>query len=89
MCDHVDEHVQKEISSLSDLSLRILSLEDETGVAACRNEGLQQANGEYVYFLDSDDYILEDTLFHMTEHLNGQDMVYGTIRNTWNNKANF
>lgn len=89
VCDHVDEHVQKEIPGLSDLSLRILSLEDETGVAACRNEGLQQANGEYVYFLDSDDYILEDTLFHMTEHLNGQDMVYGTIRNTWNNKANF
>ncbi|WP_300398291.1 bifunctional glycosyltransferase family 2 protein/CDP-glycerol:glycerophosphate glycerophosphotransferase [Faecalicoccus sp.] len=89
VCDHVDEHVQKEIPGLSDLSLRILSLEDETGVAACRNEGLQQATGEYVYFLDSDDYILEDTLFHMTEHLNGQDMVYGTIRNTWNNKANF
>lgn len=89
VCDHVDEHVQKEIPSLSDLSLRILSLEDETGVAACRNKGLQQATGEYVYFLDSDDYILEDTLFHMTEHLNGQDMVYGTIRNTWNNKANF
>lgn len=89
VCDHVDEHVQKEIPGLSDLSLRILSLEDETGVAACRNKGLQQATGEYVYFLDSDDYILEDTLFHMTEHLNGQDMVYGTIRNTWNNNANF
>lgn len=89
VCDHVDEHVQKEIPGLSDLSLRILSLEDETGVAACRNKGLQQATGQYVYFLDSDDYILEDTLFHMTEHLNGQDMVYGTIRNTWNNKANF
>lgn len=89
VCDHVDEHVQKEIPGLSDLSFRILSLEDKTGVAACRNKGLQQATGEYVYFLDSDDYILEDTLFHMTEHLNGQDMVYGTIRNTWNNKANF
>ena len=89
VCDHVDEHVQKEIPSLSNLSLRILSLEDETGVAACRNKGLQQANGEYVYFLDSDDYILEDTLFHLVEHLNGQDVVYGTIRNTWNNKANF
>ena len=89
VCDHVDETMQKEIPSLSNLSLRILSLEEKTGVAACRNKGLQQATGEYVYFLDSDDYILEDTLFHMTEHLNGQDMVYGTIRNTWNNKANF
>lgn len=89
VCDHVDETMQKEIRNLSDLSLRILSLEEKTGVAACRNEGLQQATGEYVYFLDSDDYILDDTLFHMTEHLNGQDMVYGTIRNTWNNKANF
>ncbi len=32
------------------------------GVAFCRNAGLKKAKGNYVYFIDCDDYLLEDAL---------------------------
>lgn len=59
------------------------------GCAACRNVGMQYAMGEYIYFLDADDYVLENTLGLLAVHAHGEDIVYGTISNTWNNKANY
>ena len=59
------------------------------GCAACRNVGMQYAMGEYIYFLDADDYVLENTLGLLEVHAHGEDIVYGAISNTWNNKANY
>lgn len=39
------------------------------GVAVTRNKGLEYARGEYIYFLDSDDWIDENTLFVMVQSL--------------------
>lgn len=59
------------------------------GCAACRNVGMQYAMGEYIYFLDADDYVLENTMGLLAVHAHGEDIVYGAISNTWNNKANY
>lgn len=59
------------------------------GCAACHNVGMQYAMGEYIYFLDADDYVLENTLGLLAVHAHGEDIVYGAISNTWNNKANY
>lgn len=59
------------------------------GCAACRNVGMQYAMGEYIYFLDADDYVLENTLGLLAVHAHGENIVYGAISNTWNNKANY
>lgn len=40
----------------------IIITQENHGLGYTRNIGMERAKGEYIYFLDSDDYILEDTL---------------------------
>lgn len=37
------------------------------GVAYCRNIGLEKATGDYVYFIDCDDYLLDDALARLVK----------------------
>ena len=46
----------------TDSRIKILQYEKNRGLGGARNYGIQNANGEYVLFVDSDDYINEDTI---------------------------
>ena len=45
-----------------DSRIRCITTKYNMGLSGARNEGLKEANGKYVFFLDSDDYIKEDLL---------------------------
>ena len=45
---------------------RIIHHEQNKGLSGARNTGIREATGEYLYFLDSDDYIMPDCIEKLT-----------------------
>lgn len=60
-------------------------LRDCTGVAHVRNIGIVEAKGEYLFFLDSDDYLLEGALLNLLKEAEEQraDFTYSKRVGTW------
>lgn len=60
-----------------DITVRILCHETNQGVAVARNTAIEVVSGEYIYYVDADDYIEPDTLstlYHTAED-NKADVV--------------
>ncbi len=55
-------------------NLRVITQPNQ-GMSAARNCGLKEAKGEYVWFVDSDDWICEDAVATLLPLLNGEDVV--------------
>lgn len=66
-----------EILKLRITSPHMVINQDNRGVAAARNAALQHINGRYVLFLDSDDYLDQDTIEKLvsTADITGADIV--------------
>ena len=45
-----------------DSRVRYYRVNENEGVSVSRNHGIEQSNGEYITFIDSDDYIVEDMI---------------------------
>ena len=58
-----------------DERIEVYSLDSNQGQSAARNEGLLHATGEFVSFVDADDYIDSDFYTYMLQHIGDLDCV--------------
>lgn len=65
-----------------DSRIKLFHFEERRGVGAARNYGLDRATGEFIYFLDSDDYIPKKTLSMLMENIGNHDLIKGRIKTT-------
>ena len=65
------------------IHFRIVQHEHNSGISSARNTGCHVAKGDYVIFIDSDDYLLDGALALMTKKLGEypeSDVVVGNVK---------
>ena len=87
-----DQKFQQLVDTYKDkISLKVIPCSIEEGVAKKRNLGLENATGDYIYFIDSDDYIMPQTLSYLLQDAiqKDLDLVVGRRWITWFKKQVF
>jgi glycosyltransferase involved in cell wall biosynthesis len=66
--------------SYNDPRIRIYSASDK-GIYDAMNKGIKNAHGEWLYFLGSDDWLINKDVFHVvfSQNINEFDVVYGDV----------
>ena len=65
------------------IKFRIIHQEQNSGAAIARNTGIMNSQGDYLFFLDSDDILYPDTITNLVaavEKENGADVVLGSYK---------
>ena len=61
----------KKIKNTSPIDIKIIEKKKNSGLAKSRNEAIKNASGNYLFFLDSDNYVRKDCLKNHFEFLSG------------------
>lgn len=74
-------------SEKSNLMIRVFRNKKNSGAGIARNNGIKEAIGEYIIFIDSDDYIADNTIEKLSYY--NSDMIFFNYCTIGNKKINF
>ncbi|GAA1341467.1 bifunctional glycosyltransferase family 2 protein/CDP-glycerol:glycerophosphate glycerophosphotransferase [Actinocatenispora thailandica] len=69
-----------------DPRVRVVHLAENAGLGGARNAGLAEATGEYVWFVDSDDWVATDCLATIAKRLDAEKpdvLMLGHVKSRW------
>ncbi len=79
--DGSKDHSFDVITQYANKDSRIIPIRQKNaGVSAARNHCLDQFTGDYLMFIDGDDYVAADYVENFVTHANGYDIVIGGLR---------
>lgn len=78
--DNTLKNVREWAKAHKDLNVRIFKNAENKGLGYTKNKLYDSAKGEYVYELDSDDYLLTDEFARVLVWLDGTDMVFVNLQ---------
>lgn len=64
-------------------------MQENAGPSAARNHGIDLATGDYLMFIDGDDYVSDTYVEHFMEVSEGSDMVIGALRYVYSDGSEF
>ena len=64
------------IKNINNSKIRYYKINNKGIIAKSRNLGIEKSNGEYVCFLDSDDWWYDNKLSKLYNNINGSDFLY-------------
>lgn len=77
--DGSTDDTESAVSAIKDARIRYIPLSENQGVAHARNIGIQEAAGDFIAFLDSDDEWLPDKLQIQMAEIEKLDDAYGMV----------
>ena len=75
--NHSSDNTDSVLQSFNDSRIRLIKIHNNGVIAASRNKGIREARGEYIAFLDSDDWWMPQKLEVSIQHFEkGYDVCY-------------
>lgn len=88
--NHSQDNTDEVVQSFVDPRVTLLKIHNNGVIASSRNMGIQAAKGEWLAFLDSDDWWSSNKLQNCIEHINDKtDCIYHDLRLSWEKSGLF